>query len=154
MSQAILDAQILSNRRLLERLTALSRAAGWTLGASPAVLKELRRGRIPAPAGIGTHRLSEEDAVEVARLLRRTLRHPDIVQRWRRTGFVEQLGEIETMVLARRLGAVIVTDDSNAHLVATAFVGPDRVMSSQQFAKHLEPVTGRTTPGSPDPDPV
>jgi len=126
-----------SNRRGLGRLLELARRRGTRLVIAPEVMRELERAGIRVPDGFEEASLVDEDEDLIERLLRRTL-GKDAVDRWKRRKRVHGLGEVQSIALAERLHAALLTDDTKARRVAQAVLGRGRAFSLAEFLALLD----------------
>ncbi|MDE1821886.1 MAG: hypothetical protein KGI98_13680 [Euryarchaeota archaeon] len=90
------------------------------------------------PAAVRDYQLSPSEQDQVERIVERTgPGGKELVRRLRRTGRIENLGEIQAMVIAKTVGGIVVTDDPKAQRVARARLGPQFVWSSDEALKRL-----------------
>lgn len=133
------DAMVITNATLLDRLVSAAVRDGRVVWLAPAVQEECRNHHKGLPPGVRTYILSRREHEEVERLLVRTSpRGKGIPRDLRRYGLVGGLGEVQSMVIAKQVSGILVTDDRRARKVASIYLGgSDRALSSVEALRML-----------------
>ena len=145
MQKVIVDAMIVSNQEVISSLHEICIKNNLDLCTAPAVDKELKRGAISCPDFIKVISLEEGDNTQIKKLLRRaSTGKKDTVTLWKKGRLVPQQGEIECMVIAKRVSGLFITNDSGARRLAGRVVGWDNVFSTDDFIRHFKVINDST----------
>ena len=145
MRKVVVDAMIVSNQKKISYLNEICIKSRLELCTAPAVDKELKRAAIIQPEFVKILSLEKGDNNLIKRLLRRaSTGKKDIITLWKKGRLVPQQGEIECMVIAKRLSAIFITDDSSARRLAGRIVGWDNVYSTDEFTRQFKRINDST----------
>jgi hypothetical protein len=128
MQIIVLDAMVVSNYKLLDEIHALSEKIGWRLCTSPAVKQELDKGAITVPP-IEVIPIEEKDKKEIEKIIKHSSMGKDAITKWKRGILIKNLGEIECIVIAKKLKAIFVSEQPSVRKIAGFEIGLNNVYS-------------------------
>ena len=140
LKRLIVDTVVISNIPKLKELLELAKKYKYEIYITQRVQEEYQkiRGRPTLPTKIILISPNSADNNLIEKLLKRTL-GKNAVTDWKKGRYVGNLGEIESIAIAKRLNAIFVSDDLKACILARVVLkGYDKAMSVIDMIKWIK----------------